>query len=258
MSRLRDKIVFITGATAGIGRASAFAFAAEGAKVIITGRRVERLQQVEEEINRSFGTAVLSLKLDVKNVEEVRTVVENLPAEWKNVDILLNNAGIGLTLDKMFEAKTENWDEMIDTNVKGLLYVTRTILPGMIARKQGHIINLGSIAGDEVYPGGNIYCATKYAVKAITDAIRIECLDKKIKVTTIDPGMVETDFSLIRFNGDAERAKNVYKGIDALTSEDIADAIIWAASRPYHVNINRISMTPIQQASTHFVVRDEA
>lgn len=258
MTQLKDKIVFITGATAGIGKACAEHFAREKAKVIITARREEKLKALADELSKEHGIDILPRKMDVSNYDEVKYVIENLPDEWKSVDILINNAGLALGFRKMYEEDDiSNWHKTIDVNVKGLLNVTYEIMPTMIKKKDGHIVNLGSTAGHEVYPNGNVYCATKYAVKSLTKSLRIELLDKNIKVTTIDPGMVETEFSKTRFFGDEEKAENVYKGVDALTADDIADAVIYAVSRPKHVNIYEMIITPAQQASSNFTVRRE-
>ncbi len=249
MISLKDKIVFITGASAGIGKATAEAFAREGANLIISARRIEKIKLLSEELRQKYDVKIFSFELDVTNREMVEQAIENLPADWKNIDYLINNAGLAKGLNKLHEDDPDNWEAMIDTNIKGLLYVTRKIVDLMIARKSGHVINLGSIAGHQGYGGGSVYCATKHAVKAITQSLRIDTLDKNIRVTSIDPGAVETDFSMIRFNGDEERAKNVYKGFDPLVAEDIAETIIFCATRPAHVNINEIIIMPTAQAN---------
>ncbi len=256
MNSLKNKIVLITGTSSGIGKACAESFAKEGAHVILNGRRKEKVEQHAIYLSEKYGVKTLPLIFDVKNKTEVKDKISSLPDEWKRIDILVNNAGLGKGLDKIYEGKTEDWELMIDTNLKGLLYVTREILPQMIDRKSGHIINIGSVAGHDVYPGGNVYCATKFAVKALSQAMRIDVLDKYVKISSVDPGMVETEFSNVRFNGDTERAKNVYKGLTPLTGEDIADAVIYCATRPWHVNINEIILTPIAQAHVNFVVRE--
>lgn len=256
MNSLKNKIVLITGTSSGIGKACAESFAKEGAHVILNGRRKEKVEQHAIYLSEKYGVKTLPLIFDVKNKTEVKEKISSLPDEWKKIDILVNNAGLGKGLDKIYEGKTEDWELMIDTNLKGLLYVTREILPQMIDRKSGHIINIGSVAGHDVYPGGNVYCATKFAVKALSQAMRIDVLDKYVKISSVDPGMVETEFSNVRFNGDIERAKNVYKGLTPLTGEDIADAVIYCATRPWHVNINEIILTPIAQAHVNFVVRE--
>ncbi len=257
MNALNNKIVFITGASAGIGKATALAFAKEGANLIITARRVERLENLAKEIETNYGVKVLALKLDVRNKNEVASVINSLPDEWSEIDILVNNAGLGRGVNKLYEDNIDGWEEMIDTNIKGLLYVTRNIVPGMVERKSGHVINLGSIAGHEAYGGGSVYCATKHAVTAITRSLRIDLLGTGVRVSTVDPGMVETEFSVVRFYGDTERAKNVYKGLQPLTGEDIAEAIIFCASRPPHANINEMIIMPSAQANAFIAHREE-
>ncbi|MCK6604676.1 MAG: SDR family oxidoreductase [Ignavibacteriaceae bacterium] len=257
MSLLTGKTALITGASAGIGLATAEVFAREGARLILTARRLERLDKLSQMLRNDHNAEILNLRLDVKNKKGVESAIDSLPAEWQNIDILVNNAGLGLGLDHIKDGSPDDWDDMIDTNVKGLLYVTRAVLKLMTPKQNGHIVNLGSIAGIEVYPGGNVYCATKFAVNAITKALRAELLDKNIRVTTIDPGMVETEFSIVRFKGDEQRAKNVYTGIDALTGTDIAETILFCVSRPAHVNINQVVIMPSQQASTAYVHRKQ-
>ena len=213
-----NKIILITGASSGIGRATAKVFAAEGAKLLLCARRVERLKELEAKITKEYpSAAVHTFALDVRDRDAVDSMFDKLPEEWKEVDILLNNAGLSRGLDKLQEGSIEDWEEMLDTNVKGLLYVTRKIVPGMIARGRGHIINIGSIAGHEVYPKGNVYCASKHAVDAITKGLRLDVVDTPLRVTAVDPGLVETEFSEVRFHGDTERAKSVYQGMQALT-----------------------------------------
>lgn len=249
MSSLKNKIVLITGATSGIGKACAYEFAANGADLIICARREDLLASLSEEIKSSYGVKVYYIKLDVRNREEVNAAVSSLPDEWKNIDILINNAGLARGMNRLYEDDPLNWDDMIDTNIKGLLYVTRAVVPGMAERKKGHIINLGSIAGHEAYPKGAVYCATKHAVNAITKSLRMDVIDKNIRVSTIDPGMVETNFSVIRFGGDEEKAKNVYKGLQPLVGKDIAETAVFIASRPEHVNIAEVIIFPTPQAS---------
>jgi NADP-dependent 3-hydroxy acid dehydrogenase YdfG len=253
---LKGKIVFITGASSGIGKACAYAFAAKGANLIISARRLEMLETIAKEITEKFGVKVYSFKLDVRIRHDVEKAVSSLPDEWKGIDILINNAGLAKGMNKFYEDNPEGWDEMIDTNVKGLLFVTNAILLGMIERKFGHIINIGSIAGREAYPKGAVYCASKHAVDAITRSLRMDTIDKNILVSTIDAGMVETNFSNIRFNGDTEKAKNVYKGLTPLTGEDVADAVIFCASRPAHVNIAEITLLAARQASATISYRE--
>lgn len=255
MNSLKNKIVFITGATAGIGKSSAYAFAKEGAKLILTARRIDVLNELANDLKKEFNTEVYAAKLDVKNLKEVKHVIDSLPADWKNIDILLNNAGLAKGFGHIYTDEEINWDEMIDTNIKGVLYVTRQIVPGMIERGGGHIINLGSTAGHMSYANGGVYCATKFGIRAISDALRIELLDKNVRVSSVDPGAVETEFSNTRFNGDKEKAKNVYKGITPLNGDDIAEAIIFCATRPPHANINEIIITPSVQANSFFIHR---
>lgn len=252
---LKDKIVFITGASSGIGKACAEAFASEGASLILAARRNDKLKNLSAELNEKFGTKVHLLNIDVRKPDEVACTISKLPEEWKSIDILINNAGLARGLSKIYEGDIQHWEEMIDTNVKGLLYVTRAVLPGMVARTSGHVINIGSIAGHEVYPMGNVYCATKFAVNALTQAIRMDTVDKNIKVTTVDPGMVTTEFSYVRFSGDNEKAKNVYNGLAPLSGDDIAQTVLFCATRPPHVNINEIIVMPTAQASATQVYR---
>ncbi len=249
MVSLKNKIVLITGASAGIGEACAYAFAKEGANLILTARRIDKLEKIKEDIEENHSVKVLALNLDVSKRNEVISTLNNLDDEWVNIDILVNNAGLGRGLNKLHEDNPDGWDEMIDTNVKGLLIVTKEVVKTMVRRKRGHVINIGSIAGHQAYPGGSVYCATKHAVRAITESLRMEMLENNIKVSTIDPGMVETEFSEVRFYGDKEKAKNVYKGLKPLSGEDIAESIIFCATRPKHVNINEIVIMPSAQAT---------
>lgn len=245
----------ITGATAGFGKATAGLFAKNGYNIIITGRRKERLNELEKEL-LSFGKIeVLSLNFDVRRRDEVASVIENLPSEWKAIDILVNNAGLAAGLGHIDSGNIDDWDRMIDTNVKGLLYVTRAVAPLMVARNKGHIFNIGSIAGKEAYENGNVYCASKSAVDALSKSMRIDMLKNNIKVTLIAPGMAETEFSLVRFHGDEQKAKNVYKGIDALSADDIADVIYYCATLPDRVCINEVVITPTQQAGVNYSYR---
>ena len=257
MVSVKNKIVFISGASAGIGKACAYIFAKEGAKLIISARRLNSINQIADDLRNKFNIEVYAFKMDVRNKTEVEWCINSLPDEWREVDILINNAGLARGLSYFYEDEIADWEEMIDTNVKGLLYVTRFILPGMAERKRGHVINIGSIAGHEVYPKGGIYCATKHAVDAITKSLRIDTIDKNIRVSTVDPGMVETDFSKIRFYGDEEKAQKVYKGIKPLTGNDIAETILFCATRPSHVNINEIIIMPTAQASSTIAFRKE-
>lgn len=250
------KTVLITGATSGIGRACAMQFGANDFRLIITGRRKERLEEVKRELTEKFGTKVLTLNFDIRNKDEVFSAVENLPGEWKEIDILINNAGLAVGLNKIQEGEIDDWERMIDTNIKGLLYITRAVAPGMTARRTGHIINIGSIAGKETYPFGNVYCATKHAVDSLTKAMRIDMVEFGIKVTQIAPGAVETEFSNVRFKGDNQRADNVYKGFEPLRAEDIADAVFYCANLPAHVNINDMLIMPTAQANSTIIIKE--
>ncbi len=249
MPPIRNQLVFITGASSGIGRASALAFASEGARLLLCGRRTDRLQTLEHEAKAAGAAEVHTFPLDVRVHSAVQSAIDNLPDAWKAIDILVNNAGLSRGLAKLQEDDPENWQEMIDTNVKGLLYVTRAIVPGMLERGRGHVVNLGSIAGHQTYANGAVYCATKAAERVISEGLRIDLIGTPVRVTSIDPGMVETEFSVIRFRGDGERAARVYQDITPLRPEDIADAILWVTTRPTHVNIHSILLTSIDQAS---------
>ena len=257
MSQLKDKTILITGASSGIGKACAELFAKEKANLILTARRIDRIKNLAKRLEKENKINTKCIKLDVRNYEQVEEAISSLKSTWKKIDFLINNAGLSRGLDKIYEGKKEDWDEMIDTNIKGLAFVTRHVVPLMVKRKKGHIINIGSTAGHEVYPGGNIYAATKFAVNALSQSTRLDVLDKGIKVTSIDPGMVETEFSLVRFRGNKERAKNVYKGLKPLTPKDIAEAVIFCSTRPNHVNINQVILTPLAQASSTQVYRKE-
>jgi NADP-dependent 3-hydroxy acid dehydrogenase YdfG len=258
MESVKNKIVFITGASAGIGKACAEIFAENGAKLVLSARRIERVENLAEELKEKFGTESYVFKLDVTDKNEVAEKINSLPDEWKTIDILVNNAGMGRGLNKLYEDNIDGWEEMIDTNIKGLLYVTRNVVPGMAERQSGHVINIGSIAGHEAYAGGGVYCATKHAVNAITKSLRIDVLDKGIRVSTVDPGMVETEFSVVRFYGDEEKAKNVYKGLTPLTGTDIAEAVLFCATRPQHANINEMIIMPSVQANAFVTYRKNA
>jgi serine 3-dehydrogenase len=249
MKELKDKIVFVTGASSGIGEACARAFSHAGAKLILAARRSDRLKILAATLKSPSHI----IQLDVRDRYAVEAAVTELPEKWQEIDVLVNNAGLSRGLDKTQEGNPEGWDEMIDTNVKGLLYVSRAVLPGMVKRNHGHVINIGSIAGHEVYPKGNVYCATKFAVDALTRGMRIDLVDTGVRVTTVDPGLVETEFSQVRYYGDKERAKKTYQGFRPLTGDDIADAVVWAASRPAHVQIAEIIILPKDQASTMVV-----
>jgi 3-hydroxy acid dehydrogenase/malonic semialdehyde reductase len=255
MISLKDKIVFITGASSGIGEACARAFAVQGARLLLAARRLERLEKLAKELEAANGTAAHLVKLDVRNQPAVENAVKALPREWSAIDVLVNNAGLSRGLEKLHEAKLQDWEEMIDTNIKGLLYVSRAVIPGMVARGSGHVVNIGSIAGHEVYPNGNVYCATKFAVKALSKGLRMDLSGTPLRVSSVDPGAVETEFSLVRFHGDGERAKKVYKGYTPLLGEDIADAVVYCVTRPPHVNVSEIIVMPTAQASAMVVHR---
>ncbi len=245
-----ERIALVTGATAGIGRAVALLLAKEGFNLIITGRREERLMELKEQITAQYGVKVLALCFDVRSLESVEKYLGNLPAEWQNIEVLINNAGLAVGLNPLQEGVIDDWERMIDTNIKGLLYVSRIVSNIMISNKKGHIVNLCSIAGKEVYPNGNVYCASKHAVDALTKAMRIDLLPHGIRVSQICPGAVETEFSQVRFKGDNERAANVYKGFTPLKAEDVADAIMYMVKCPPHVNINDMVIMPTAQANS--------
>lgn len=246
-----NKIVLITGATSGIGLACARKFAANGDKLILTSRNEQRLAEIKKELD----TAVVTLAFDVRNREEAEAQISSLPADWQNIDVLVNNAGLALGLEPEYEGDLDDWGTMIDTNIKGLLIMTRLVVPGMVKRNHGHIINVGSVAGDAAYAGGNVYCATKAAVKALSDGLRIDVADTAIRVTNLKPGLVETNFSNVRFRGDNERVANVYKGIKPLTGDDIADVAVYAANAPAHVQIAEVLILATHQASGSVIVR---
>lgn len=252
---LKDQIVLITGASSGIGAASAEAFAAKGANLILCARRLESLEKTAVRLQKTFGIKALPLKLDVTDRASVQALADNLPVAWRDIDILINNAGLAAGFDSVQTASIDDWEAMIDTNVKGLLYMTRVLLPAMIARNRGHIINIGSIASHVVYPNGAVYCATKHAVKALSAGLRMDLFNTKLRVTSIDPGAVHTEFSKVRFKGDAARANAVYDGMEALTANDIADAILYCASRPLHVNISEMIIMPTDQAAATMIAR---
>lgn len=246
-----NRIVLITGATSGIGLACARKFAANGDKLILTGRNEQRLAEIKKELDAE----VITLAFDVRNCEEAEKQISSLPADWQNIDVLVNNAGLALGLEPEYEGDLDDWGTMIDTNIKGLLIMTRLVVPGMVKRNHGHIINVGSVAGDAAYAGGNVYCATKAAVKALSDGLRIDVADTAIRVTNLKPGLVETNFSNVRFRGDNERAANVYKGIKPLTGDDIADVAVYAANAPAHVQIAEVLILATHQASGSVIVR---
>lgn len=247
--KLQNKNVLVTGASAGIGRACAVAFAEQGANIILFARREDKLKELQQELIEKYSSKVHIAQCDVRNYEEVKSAIDAIPTEFKTIDILVNNAGLARGLGKIYDAELSDWEEMIDTNVKGLLYVSRIITPDMVARKSGHIINIGSIAGWENYLGGVVYCGSKHAVRAISKGMAIDLNGTGVRVTEIDPGMVETEFSEVRFHGDTERAKSVYNGVTPLFGEDVADIAVFAATRKSHVMIQTIVVTPTAQAN---------
>lgn len=249
-----NKIVLITGATSGIGLGCARKFAENGDRLILTGRNEKRLDEIRHELEAK-GTEVIILPFDVRDSEKAKACIEGLPQKWQNIDVLVNNAGLALGLEPEYEGDLNDWSTMIDTNIKGLLTMTRLVVPGMVARNSGHIINVGSVAGDAAYAGGNVYCATKAAVKALSDGLRIDVANTALRVTNLKPGLVETNFSNIRFRGDTNRASNVYKGIKPLTGDDIADVAVYAANAPAHVQIAEVLILATHQASGSVIVR---
>jgi len=249
-----NKIVLITGATSGIGLGCARKFAENGDKVILTGRNEQRLAEIRQEL-KAKGREVLTLAFDVRDSQQAQQCINDLPEEWQEIDVLVNNAGLALGLEPEYEGDLDDWSTMIDTNIKGLLTMTRLVVPGMVERNRGHIINIGSVAGDAAYAGGNVYCATKAAVKALSDGLRIDVANTAIRVTNLKPGLVETNFSNIRFKGDEERAAKLYKGITPLTGNDIADVAVYAANAPEHVQIAEVLILATHQASGSVIVR---
>ena len=248
------KTVLITGATSGIGLGCARKFAENGDRLILTGRNTEKLEAIQQEL-QAKGTEVLTLAFDVRDRDAARQAIENLPEAWQQIDVLINNAGLALGLEPEYEGNLDEWETMIETNIMGLLTMTRFIVPRMVERGKGHIINVGSVAGDAAYAGGNVYCATKAAVKALSDGLRIDVANTAIRVTNLKPGLVETNFSNIRFRGDADRAATVYKGIKPLTGDDIADVAVYAANAPEHVQIAEVLILATHQASGSVIVR---
>jgi len=257
MNRIKGKLVLITGASSGIGLACARRFAAEGADLILWARRVERLEQLAPELERSCGVSARFARLDVRDREAVNRAAEALIREGLVPDVLINNAGLAAGLDKLHEGDPDDWDRMIDTNIKGLLNVTRAILPAMVERGRGHIVNIGSVAGHLVYPKGNVYNATKFAVRALTEGMSLDLVGTPIRVSSIDPGMVETEFSLVRFHGDAEKAAEVYRGLQPLTADDVADAVAYVVNLPEHVNVLNLVMYPTAQRNVYVVHREQ-
>ncbi len=255
MVSIKEQIVVITGASSGIGAACAKEFATEGASLILAARRKEKLEAVAEELKQAYDSKIHLLELDVSDRTAVEKSFASLPEPWCNIDILVNNAGLSRGLEKLQEGDIQNWEEMIDTNVKGLLYVTRSLLPGMVERNQGHIINIGSIAGHQTYPGGNVYCATKAAVRALSAGLKMDLLGTPLRVSSVDPGTVETDFSKVRFRGDTEKAKKVYQGMNPLTPKDIAEIVVFCATRPANVNMSEVLVLATDQSSATMINR---
>ena len=252
---LKGKTVFITGASSGIGEACARAFAAQGANLVLGARRTDRLLALASYLEETYGIYCFAGKFDVRDKKRIEVFLEEIPEAFGRIDILVNNAGLARGLGSIHEGDTGDWDEMIDTNVKGLLYVTRSVVPGMIERGRGHIINIGSIAGRQVYPNGTVYCSTKFAVRALTQGMMMDLVDTPIRVSTVDPGLVKTEFASVRFRGDTESAEAVYQGMTPLTAGDIAEAVIFCATRPPHVNISEMVVLPSDQASPYHVHR---
>jgi NADP-dependent 3-hydroxy acid dehydrogenase YdfG len=257
MSDWKNRVVFVTGASSGIGAACARAFASRGARLLLAARRADRLESMQADLRAAGAADVHGIGLDVRDAGAVQRAIDSLPAAWADVDILVNNAGLSRGLDRLHEGKLEDWEEMIDTNVKGLLHVDRAVVPRMVARGSGTVIHIGSIAGRQVYPAGNVYCATKYAVRALTEGLRIDLNGTGVRVVTVDPGLVRTEFSRVRFHGDDTRADAVYRGMTPLTGEDVAEAVVWAASRPARVTIAELVILPTDQATATTVHRRE-
>lgn len=253
---MQNKVVFITGASSGIGAACAEKFASQGSKLLLCARRLDKLNALAHKLEKTYQISTYTFQLDVSDKNAIKKSLTELPTSWQKIDLLVNNAGFAIGMDHIANGNPDDWDKVIDTNLKGLLNITHAVLPNMIKKKEGHIINISSIAGHNVYPGGAVYCATKHAVGAITKALRIETLGTGVKISTIDPGMVETEFSVVRFSGDTERAKTIYAGMTPLKAEDIADAILYCASTPRSVNIAEITVMPLEQASVLHVHRE--
>ena len=253
MENFRGKTVLVTGASSGIGQATARAFAAQGARLLLCARRLDKLTELAKTLDQAED--VYTFRLDVRDRAAVEETIKALPEEWRAIDVLVNNAGLSRGLAKVYEDDPENWEEMLDTNVKGLLYVTKAIVPGMVERGRGHVINLGSTAGHQTYANGAVYCASKAAERVISEGLKLDLMGTPVRVTTVDPGMVETSFSEVRFRGDAERAAKVYQGLTPLQPEDVAETIVWAASRPAHVNVHSILLTSIDQANSNVLNR---
>ncbi len=247
-----NKIALVTGATSGIGKATARQLAEKDFNLIITGRRKERLEELANELKQKYNCETIILNFDIRKQAEVDKAIDGLPENWRNIDVLVNNAGLAAGADPIYDGLLDDWERMIDTNIKGLLYISKKVMPFMMKRKSGHIVNIGSIAGKQVYPNGNVYCATKFAVDALTKAMRIDLLKHNIRVTQIAPGAVETEFSIVRYHGDKDKADNVYKGYTPLFAEDIANAIVFAVTRPAHVNIADVLIMPTAQANPYY------
>ncbi len=255
MESLKDRIVCVTGASSGIGAACAKEFARQGCALLLMARRKERIEKLAAGLSAKFSVRTHPICLDVTRRHDVESTFASLPKEWKGIDILVNNAGLARGLSKLHEGDHQDWEEMIDTNIKGLLYVTREVLPGMVKRNGGHIINIGSVAGHQVYPNGNVYCATKYAVDALTQGMRLDLLGTAVRVTSVDPGLVETEFSQVRFRGNKDRAAQTYANTVPLRAEDIAEVVVFCATRPRHVDISDVIVMPTAQASVNHVHR---
>ncbi|NJL99474.1 MAG: SDR family oxidoreductase [Synechococcaceae cyanobacterium SM2_3_2] len=255
MQDLQGQIALVTGASSGIGAACAILLAEAGARLIVAARRQERLQELALKLEQSSGHQPLLLTLDVRDPEAVAESLGHLPSEWQDIDILVNNAGLSRGLDKLHEGHLADWEEMIDTNVKGLLYVSRLVIPGMVARNRGHVVNIGSIAGHQTYPKGNVYCASKAAVRALSQGMKQDLLGTNIRVSEVDPGMVETEFSDVRFHGDQQRAAQVYQGMTPLTASDIAEIVLFCLTLPSHVNLSELLVVPVDQATVTQVHR---
>jgi len=253
---MKEKIIFITGASSGIGEGCARKFASEGSDLILNARNPEKINSLKSELETTYGIQVYPLPFDVRDREAARTAIHSLSGKWKNIDVLINNAGLVIGVDKQQDGNMDEWDTMIDTNIKGLLTITRIVTPGMVERGRGHIINIGSIAGDAAYAGGSIYCATKAAVKALSDGLRIDLVDTPLRVTNIKPGMVETNFTVVRFRGDKAAADTFYKGIRPLTGDDVAETVYFAASAPAHIQIAEVLLMPTNQAAATISYRN--
>lgn len=257
LEKLNDKIVLITGASSGIGAACARVCAKNGAKLIMNARRKERLEALAAELKERYAASSLILPFDVRNLSQVKAAFERVPNRWGSIDVLINNAGLARGFDRLYEGDIEDWDEMIDSNIKGLLYVTRLVLPGMVKRGRGHVVNIASLAGIDTYPRGNVYAASKAAVRVLSDALKQDLLGTPIRVTAISPGLVKTEFSEVRFHGDVVRAAQPYRGMTPLTPDDVADAILYSLTRPPHVNISEVVLMPTDQSSSTLVYRRE-